>query len=87
MVKMSSLQAKDVVNVADGKRLGHIGDFEISLSTGKIESIVIPGEGKMLGFKRDSEIVIPWSQIVKIGSDVILIRKSDMLEKATAEEA
>lgn len=75
MVKISDFQVKDVVNVADGKKLGNIGDLEINLQTGQIESIVIPGAGKMLGlFGREEEIVIPWRNIVKIGADVILVR-------------
>ncbi len=31
MVKISEFQIKDVVNVADGKKLGNIGDIEINL--------------------------------------------------------
>jgi YlmC/YmxH family sporulation protein len=66
---------KDVVNVANGKKLGHIADLEINLNTGKIEALIIPGQGRMLGFfARESDIVIPWRNIVKIGADVILVR-------------
>ncbi len=75
MVKISEFQIKDVVNVSDGKRLGNIGDIEINLSTGKIEAIVISGNGRVLGFfGKDEEIVIPWKNILKIGHDVILVR-------------
>jgi YlmC/YmxH family sporulation protein len=75
MVRISEFQIKDVVNVSDGKRLGNIGDIEINLTTGKIESVVITGNGKVLGFfGKDDEIVIPWKNIIKIGQDVILVR-------------
>ncbi|MDN4073523.1 MULTISPECIES: YlmC/YmxH family sporulation protein [Fictibacillus] len=81
MMKISDFQVKDVVNVANGKKLGHIADLEINLSTGKIESLIIPGPGKMLGFfARESDIVIPWRNIVKIGTDVILVRYMDAQE-------
>jgi YlmC/YmxH family sporulation protein len=75
MVRISEFQIKDVVNVSDGKRLGNIGDIEINLTTGKIEAVVISGNGRVLGFfGKDDEIVIPWKNIIKIGQDVILVR-------------
>lgn len=75
MVRISEFQVKDVVNIADGRRLGHIGDIEINLDTGKIETIIIGHSTRFLGFLgRDEEVIIPWSQIVKIGEDVILVR-------------
>ncbi|MDN4523502.1 YlmC/YmxH family sporulation protein [Fictibacillus fluitans] len=78
MIKISDFQVKDVVNVSNGKKLGHIADLEINLNTGKIEALIIPGPGKMLGFfARESDIVIPWRNIVKIGTDVILVRYMD----------
>lgn len=75
MVKISEFQIKDVVNVSDGKRLGNIGDIEINLTTGKIDAVVISGNGRVLGFfGKDEDIVIPWKNIIKIGQDVILVR-------------
>lgn len=75
MLKISDFQAKDVVNIADGKKLGNIGDIDINLNTGQIQSIVITGPGKVLGlFGGSEEVVIPWKSIVKIGADVILVR-------------
>jgi YlmC/YmxH family sporulation protein len=75
MVKISEFQLKDVVNVADGKKLGNIGDLEINTTTGKIESIIISSGTKMFGFfGREEEVQIPWRNIVKIGTDVILVR-------------
>ncbi|MBM6618535.1 YlmC/YmxH family sporulation protein [Bacillus suaedaesalsae] len=75
MLKISDFQLKDVVNVADGKKLGNINDLEINTTTGKIDSIIIATSAKMFGFiGRDEEVVIPWRNIVKIGTDVILVR-------------
>lgn len=75
MISISEFQIKDVVNVADGKRLGNISDLDINLNTGKIEAIIIQTGSKMLGFLgKDEEVVIPWRNIVKIGTDVILVR-------------
>lgn len=74
-MKISELQEKDVVNIGDGRKLGQIVDVELDLRAGLIKAIVIPGENKLLGwFHGGQEWVIPWKQIVKIGSDVILVR-------------
>ncbi|KAB2335335.1 YlmC/YmxH family sporulation protein [Bacillus mesophilum] len=75
MIKISDFQLKDVVNVSDGKRLGNIGDIDINLNSGKIEAVIVGGNGRMLGFfGKDEDIVIPWKNIIKIGEDVILVR-------------
>lgn len=81
MIKISDFQTKDVVNVADGRKLGNIADIDINLNTGKIEAVVIQHTGRMLGFfGKDGNIVIPWSNIVKIGTDVILVRYKEPVE-------
>lgn len=75
MLKISEFQTKDVVNISDGKKLGNIGDIDIDLTTGKIEAIIITGNGRVLGFfGKDEDVVIPWKNILKIGQDVILVR-------------
>lgn len=77
MVRISEFQMKDIVNIADGRKLGNITDIEINLETGRIETLIISGSGKLLGFfGREEEMVIPWSHIMKIGEDVILVRQS-----------
>ncbi|HEU4965537.1 MAG TPA: YlmC/YmxH family sporulation protein [Bacilli bacterium] len=74
MVKISELQAKDVVSLTDGKRLGQIGDLDIDLENGMIRAIIVPGGGRFLGmFGNAQDYVIPWNQIVKIGADVVLV--------------
>lgn len=75
MPRISDFQTKEIVNVENGKRLGHVGDLDVNLSSGKIENLIIPGAGKIMGlFGRDNDIVVPWSNIVRIGADVILVR-------------
>ncbi|WP_026674362.1 YlmC/YmxH family sporulation protein [Alkalihalobacterium bogoriense] len=78
MMKISDLQTKDIVNIDNGKRLGHLGDLDINLSTGRIDALIIGGTGRMMSFfQKEAEMVIPWSNIVKIGSDVILVQLPD----------
>lgn len=68
------LRCKEVINVVDGKKLGHIVDIIFDLQSGQITGIVLPA-GKNLWnvFKSDSEILVPYSQICKIGEDTILV--------------
>lgn len=74
MVKLSELRLKDVVNLIDGRRVGLIGDFELELDTGRVTALVIPGSGRILGLLgRERDLVIPWGQVKRIGTDVILV--------------
>ncbi|AIC94911.1 MULTISPECIES: YlmC/YmxH family sporulation protein [Shouchella] len=92
MMKISELSAKDIVNMENGKRLGHLNDLDINLETGRIEAIIISNQGKMMTFlgNRDAgETVIPWKNIVKIGSDVILVELPERYKQSvpSAEHA
>ncbi|WMT42445.1 YlmC/YmxH family sporulation protein [Paenibacillus sp. D2_2] len=80
-MKISDFQTKEVINVVDGKRLGHISDLEIDLRQGIIEAIVIPVNTKFMGiFGGGSDLVIPWKNIVKIGADVVLVKMDELRE-------
>ena len=68
------LRCKEVVNVVDGKRLGHIVDIVFELSTGQIAGLVVPGDKNFWNvFKSGGELFIPYNQICKIGDDTILV--------------
>lgn len=76
MVKTSDLRMREVINIADGRRLGMIKDIDVNLQEGRIDAIILPGlnGGKFLGFLgKEEEIIIPWDKIKKIGMDVILV--------------
>lgn len=80
MLKTSDLKIKEVINVADGRRLGTITDIEIDLESGRLTAIVVPGAGKFLGlFGKNDDVVIPWEKIHKIGLDVILVESNGLL--------
>lgn len=67
------LKCKEVINVVDGKRLGHIIDLVFETSCGKILGLVVPGEKSWNIFKTNEDIFIPYSNICKIGYDCILV--------------
>ena len=69
------LRCKEVVNVVDGRRLGHIIDVAFNLASGCVTGIIVPGEKSFWNvFKNASEFFIPINQIVKIGEDTILVQ-------------
>jgi YlmC/YmxH family sporulation protein len=73
-MKFSDLRRKEVVNVQDGKSLGCISDLIIE-SDGKVVSMVMPGPFKFAAmFGPESGVLVPWSNIVKLGEDVILVK-------------
>lgn len=67
------LREKEVVNNVDGKRLGRIVDIAFTC-TGCVFGIIVPGSKRILKNIASCEaIFIPWKNICKIGSDVILV--------------
>lgn len=73
---LSDLMGKEVVNLLDGARLGVVGDSDlvINVPTGQIESIVLPGRGRLISFLGDvQDLIIPWEAVKKIGSEVIIV--------------
>ena len=64
---------KEVINIADGKRLGFVQDVTADLETGTITSIIVPGSNKFFNVFSANDIVIPWEKIKCIGDDIILV--------------
>lgn len=74
MVKLSEMREKEVINIRDGAKIGLIYDFEIDLENGKVVAVVIPGPGKILGlFGKNNDLIIHWKNIIRIGTDAILV--------------
>jgi len=73
-LRLSDLQIKMVINVNDGKHLGVIVDAEVSESGTINYFVVMPKSFFKRLFKSNTETNIEISQIVKIGTDVILVK-------------
>lgn len=74
MIRVSDLRSLEVINIEDGRRLGHIRDIELDIHEGKVTAIVLPGSPRMFGlFGRRDDLVVSWKRIKKIGVDVILV--------------
>lgn len=68
------LRCKEVVNVVDGRRLGHIVDIVFNLENGCLLGVIVPGEKNFWSvFKGGMELFIPLCQIVKVGEDTVLV--------------
>ncbi|HAU31719.1 MAG: Sporulation protein, YlmC/YmxH family [Desulfotomaculum sp. 46_296] len=81
MARISDLRVREVINIADGRRLGPIKDIDINLEQGSITSIIMPGPSRLVSFfGREEEVVIPWEKIKKIGMDVILVDLRDIVD-------
>lgn len=74
-MRLSELGGKEIVDVKKAERLGVLGqtDLEIDERTGQIKSLVIPSV-KWFGMKRQGgELRVPWRQIKKIGTDMVIV--------------
>ena len=73
-MRICEVREKEVVNVCDGERLGNICDVDFEERTGRICSLIIPGPCKVFGIiGRDSEYIIPYECVKRIGADVVLV--------------
>lgn len=73
-MRLSDLQAKKIVSVSSGRNMGNIMDVFVN-SDGKIESLVIEQNKNIFSLNRESDTQLFWNEIVKIGEDVILVKK------------
>ena len=73
---LNAMRNMEVIDVLTGTKIGFIKDFKIDCDENKIISLILPGEMK-LWFAKEDEKEILWSNIVKIGTDVILVNTKD----------
>lgn len=71
-LSFSELRSKVVINLTDGRRLGHIIDLIFERNGAKILGVVVPGSKSGM-FKSREDIFIPYQCICKIGLDTILV--------------
>lgn len=74
---ITELRCKEVINKADGCRLGLVSDVEVDTCCGRVVALVIYGRPKYWGIcgKRE-RIRVCWEDIEVIGSDTILVCKA-----------
>lgn len=73
-MRLSDLQNKDVINIVDGKKIGNIIDVNLD-GNGNMNGLIIEKTRFFISmFTSKDEVSINWSQIEKIGEDVILVK-------------
>ena len=76
-MRLSDLQNKEIVSTVTGRNIGNIVDVEIDITTGKILALLLEPRRsfKLLSKSQVLDSSIEWNNIVKIGEDVILVKK------------
>lgn len=69
---LRELENKDVVNICNGKMLGHIMDLELESDCGRITAIYINAACAFWNMSK-GELRIPWDNIKCIGEDTVLV--------------
>ena len=71
-ISFNDLRNKEVINLTDGSRMGHIIDLIFNHETGVVVGFLVPGERKF--FKKNEDVFISLEKVRRIGDDVILVR-------------
>ncbi len=81
--KISDLQERQIVNIADGKCLGNIKDIELNVLDGTIQALVLPNTGGFWSMlQNQGELLIPWQKVIRLGVDVVLIDMPELVDGA-----
>lgn len=73
---VTELRCKEVINKADGCRIGLVSDIEVDQKCGRVTALIVFGRPKYWGvFGRREKIRICWEDIDVIGDDTILVCK------------
>lgn len=84
-ISFTELRSKTVVNLTDGRRLGHIIDVIFEQTSAKVLGVVVPGT-KSGVFKSREDIFIPYQCICKIGLDTILVQLNPVSQTVSASK-
>ena len=69
---INNIKTMEIIDVNTGGKLGFVKDIKIDYERQKVVSVFLPGESKGW-FSKAEDVEIPWENIVKIGSDVLLV--------------
>ena len=87
-ISFVDIREKEVINIYDGKKLGHIIDIIFDRQTGRVTGVVVPGIKKFM--RKTEDIFVPIDNLKKIGEDVLLIKlapqENTMAAKTVAEQ-
>ena len=81
------LREKEVININDGTRLGCPSDFEFNVYEGAITALIVPRSSGFLGLGRGNDLIIPWENIERIGTDAILVKLTSTAKNIPYKES
>lgn len=65
---------RDVVNMEKGVVIGTVDDIVFDEKNACVEALLIYGRPRLFGLLgRDSDVRIPWAEVISFGRDVILV--------------
>ncbi len=77
-MRLCKLREKEVINICTCKRLGCVEDIWFDACEGCIKALIVPERTRFRGFfGNDSEYVIPFDCVKKIGEDIIMVEISE----------
>ncbi|MBA1333916.1 MAG: hypothetical protein HPY66_0309 [Firmicutes bacterium] len=81
-MRLSQIGGKEIVNLNTGERLGIVAeaDLVVEEDNGRIVKILIPDDRFTIFSERDY-IEVPWENVRKIGSDMIIIEQEERKRK------
>ncbi len=72
LFSINNMRNMEVIDAETGTKLGFIKDFKINCDSCNVISVLIP-VNKSNWLSKQEMIEIPWSDIIKVGVDVILV--------------
>ena len=84
-ISFVDIREKEVINIYDGKKLGHIIDIIFDRQTGRVTGVVVPGIKKFM--RKTEDIFVPIDNLKKIGEDVLLIKLAPQENNIAAKPA
>lgn len=82
-MRLSEIGDKEIVDMSDGRRYGQLWDAEMlfNMEDGHVESLLIPDHDNKVHFlsKNKEYMQLPWSCILKIGDEIIIIDSKNKL--------
>ncbi|AZV42323.1 MULTISPECIES: YlmC/YmxH family sporulation protein [Peribacillus] len=73
-MRLSELGGKEIVDVNRAERLGVLGQTDLEFDeSGQITALIIPSVKWFGLMKSGQEIRVPWSDIKKVGADMVII--------------
>ena len=81
MLSTQDIKNKEVINIYDGRSLGFVGDLDVDPEKGILLGLVIsPPRGFFQFFARETEYMVSWKEVRRIGDDVILVESPSLFQ-------